>query len=283
MKTLLAFLVFVVALARGHHDNIDRTQELKRGFNIPDDIPDLFGRVHDFPEYIIYNGYEAAEGSAPYIVSLETHNGTHTFVCGGSIIGDNWILTAAHCLTNRISAKIFYGSNYYGKSEISHTVGKENLIYHELFNPSISFSFDIGLIRTPRIEFTDKISKIALIHFIDGDDKLVGLNTKSCGWGYFRGTVRPERLQCMNVNVISNEECDKRHIVSIYDDMLCTGRIDGKAVCDGDSGGPLVTLSNPPILVGVNTFNERFCDGDSGYARVSFYLKWIQQITGIVN
>ncbi|XP_023037436.1 serine protease 1-like [Drosophila willistoni] len=185
------------------------------------------------------------------------------------------------------SVQIFYGYNLYGISEISHTVGKKNFISHEQYGHSGPGPFDIGLIRTPnRIEFSAKISKIALPKLSDQSDSMVGWNTKSCGWGSTTETVYPYHLQCMDVNVISNGECFKlfshfNDFKNITDDMVCTGLIKGKAVCGGDSGGPLVTRSNPPTLVGVVSFGSEACDAASVYARVSYFLKWIHEKTDI--
>lgn len=48
------------------------------------------------PSPLIIGGNEAKDGQFPYMVSLRLY-GSH--MCGGSIISDHWILTAAHCLT----------------------------------------------------------------------------------------------------------------------------------------------------------------------------------------
>jgi len=50
-----------------------------------------------FPEGRIINGYEAAKGEAPYIVSLQTTSNSH--FCAGSLLDEVTIVTAAHCLT----------------------------------------------------------------------------------------------------------------------------------------------------------------------------------------
>ena len=52
--------------------------------------------VDDPPIVGIVGGWEVSNGGAPYIVSLQTMQGVH--FCAGSIISDEWILTAAHCV-----------------------------------------------------------------------------------------------------------------------------------------------------------------------------------------
>ncbi|XP_037898704.1 lectizyme-like, partial [Glossina fuscipes] len=73
MKFLAVFGLFVVSVSAANLDAI-----AKPGF--------LEGRI--------INGHEAEKGEAPFIVSLKT--GSH--FCGGSIIAENWVLTAGHCL-----------------------------------------------------------------------------------------------------------------------------------------------------------------------------------------
>ena len=49
--------------------------------------------------YRIVGGMEADKWEFPWLVSLQLkENGVNEHYCGGSIISDNYILTAAHCV-----------------------------------------------------------------------------------------------------------------------------------------------------------------------------------------
>ncbi|EDW40905.1 GM25172 [Drosophila sechellia] len=102
----------------------------------------------------------------------------------------------------------------------------------------------------------------------------------ACGWGGMDNGNLADWLQCVDVQNISNSECEQAY-GSVAGTDMCTRHADGKSVCGGDSGGPLVTHDNAR-LVGVITFASVSChNGPSGYTRVSDYLGWIRDHTGI--
>ncbi|KRF97775.1 uncharacterized protein Dwil_GK27827 [Drosophila willistoni] len=266
MKTfLLTLLTLTVAFACGRHHNQDTNPH------------------QDSPHHIIYNGVEATEGFAPYIVRMYLkHVNGSSADCVGSIIGDSWIVTAARCLRHKSYAVIYYGSNN-RRSNIKHKVPKENFILHERSGDRPNYSHNIGLIRTPwPIEFSDKIAKIALPQFGDRYERIERRKFPGpmvCGWGPTMYTHRPQRLQCAKVPIISNEECDRqmhfkaRQITN--DEVFCSGLQRGESTCRGDSGAPFIDNN---ALVGIASFGG--CGRFSGYVRVSHFLDWIYDRTG---
>ncbi|KRF97770.1 uncharacterized protein Dwil_GK27030 [Drosophila willistoni] len=260
MKLFLVFASLAVVLAKGH----------------PNYINSSLNRGQDTPTNIIFNGYKASDGQAPYIVSLRF---SYFELCGGSIIGDTWILTAAHCLINRVYVDILYGSNHVWKPKLVERVGNEKFISHQLYSPGgTSLNYDIALIQTPRVAFSDKINKISLPKFSNKLNSFAGQKTTACGWGLISHIILPKYLRCIDVEILSNQECAKTYD-AITDDILCTGVVGGKSTCNGDSGGPLVTRTKPPILVGIVAFGDILCSSDSFYTRVTTHLEWIYDQT----
>ncbi|XP_016975807.2 serine protease 1-like [Drosophila rhopaloa] len=228
----------------------------------------------DGPQERIVNGYPAYEGKAPYAVGLRLNNGA---VGAGSVIGNTWVLTAAHCLTTD-SLTIHYGSNRPWNGQVQHTVNKDNFFRHPGFGNSAGH--DIGLIRTPHVDFSNLINKIALPNFSQQGERFENWWCVACGWGGMANGELADWLQCMDIQVISNGECGKSY-GSVASTDMCTRAIDGKSTCGGDSGGALVTHDNP-IQVGVIAFGSAGCKSlPSGYTRVSDHLEWIKETSGI--
>lgn len=141
----------------------------------------------------IINGNVAIPHSAPYIISMQVFNRTgdpnvsrHT--CGGSIIDEKWVITAAHCVVGRpegISLGIFAGRHDLQLSEEDEQAQHrsiELIIVHEDYpNPPIDDEpFDIALIKVSEpFVFNERIQPIKLAT----QDKLHSGVTRAFGWG----------------------------------------------------------------------------------------------------
>ncbi|XP_009697634.1 PREDICTED: blarina toxin-like, partial [Cariama cristata] len=91
----------------------------------------------------------------------------------------------------------------------------------------------------------------------------------------------PDTPQCVNVTVVSDNQCQKVYGSKVTEDMLCAGvAAGGKDSCQGDSGGPLICNG---VLQGIVSWGDHPC-GQAGkpgvYSEVYNYLSWIQETTG---
>lgn len=104
----------------------------------------------------IVNGFPASPGQFPYQVFLRGFNaGGGALACGGSLISNQWVLTAAHCITGVVRFEIPMGTINFNSPEVMGT--STEFIIHPQYNPN-NLNNDIGLIRLAQpVAFSRKL------------------------------------------------------------------------------------------------------------------------------
>merc|ERR1712080_165185 len=181
----------------------------------------------------------------------EISNGGSTPWCGGSVISDLWVLSAAHCTVGSRPGglQVLLGEHNYLTSGETTTVRMDiaKIINHPKYNGAIT-NFDFSLLKlASKIDFASNshIRPICLPAEGSTNDYNDYLATVT-GWGTTSsGGDLSNKLREVSVLVMSNTECSAAYSsYTITDKMLCAGAQDGnggKDSCQGDSGGPLVT------------------------------------------
>jgi len=222
----------------------------------------------------IVGGEKADIKQHPWQVALQFKG---NFFCGGSIIGQRWVLTAAHCF--KLSAR---GGEWRAKAGATNhaTSGVwaevERVIVHEKYNPA-TYENDIALIKL-KLPPPGRV-----IPLVDASAALqVGQPLEVTGWGATaEDGAASKDLQKASVPYADTAVCNDpaSYNGGVRASMMCAGyREGGIDACQGDSGGPLVWRTpDGPVLVGVVSFG----DGCARklkygiYTRVSAYREWI--------
>ncbi|RWS00682.1 trypsin-1-like protein, partial [Leptotrombidium deliense] len=106
----------------------------------------------------IIGGTEVSRGKYPWVVYLHQTKPDHDSFCGGAIINDRYILTAAHCTNTATSVRFSYGSIEKGSFYTMHEV--EKIIQHEAFHYS-SLHNDISLLKLKKpLKFSANVQPI---------------------------------------------------------------------------------------------------------------------------
>jgi len=222
----------------------------------------------------IINGEEAEEDRFPYSVTLQDGGG---HFCGGSLIGNDVVLTAAHCMGGRFSVRI--GSDDVDEGELIRT---RRAVVHPDYDSNTD-EYDVALV------FLERPTSLPIPLVRVNDDNSYpseGATAVSMGWGDTDAgdrTELPDNLMAVDLQVITNRECEnaksggESYAGWIYDSMICTFT-KGKDACQGDSGGPLVVKRSDDaaddIQVGIVSWGIGCAFLPGVFSRISEAYDW---------
>ncbi|XP_045487062.1 chymotrypsin-1-like [Pieris rapae] len=223
----------------------------------------------------VVGGTDAPDGALPYQVSVQNQN--NFSFCGGAIIADIWILTAAHCFKNKKAEdlSILAGTNSKTSGGTRYKIDK--IVNHEKYTDAPNVN-DIALLRTKeKIKFTEKVKPIE----IATEDPKVGDKCKVSGWGFTTKsrTNSPDKLQWLDVKIISNKDCETDYLRNfkkfypVTKTHICTYNKGGEGFCQGDSGGTLACNDKSSGIVSWNIPCAQ--EEPDVYTRTSSYFTWI--------
>ncbi|NXC72345.1 CTRL protease, partial [Anhinga anhinga] len=240
-------------------------------------VPTISPSVH-YDQRII-NGQSTVPGSWPWQVSLQTRSGSH--FCGGSLINENWIITAAHCEFNPYSHVVVLGEYDLGSSRESVQV---KTVVRAITNPSwdpYNLNNDITLLKlSSPAQLGPRVSPVCLP---PANPALpTNLQCVTTGWGRTstNSQALAARLQQVTLPLISPRRCMQYWGNRITSSMLCAGGA-GASSCQGDSGGPLVYQNgNAWTLIGIVSWGNANCNVRTPaiYTRVSQFRNWIDYV-----
>ncbi|XP_058412121.1 mannan-binding lectin serine protease 1 isoform X2 [Diceros bicornis minor] len=251
----------------------------------------------------IFNGRPAQKGTNPWIAMLTHRNGSP--FCGGSLVGSNWIVTAAHCLHQSLDPedptlrnsdllspsnfKIIMGKHWRLRSdENEQHLGVKRIFLHPLYDPK-TFENDVALVELSESPvLNDFVMPICLPEGPSQEGAVVIVS----GWGKQFLQRFPETLMEIEIPIVDHRTCQEAYAPvkkKVTRDMICAGEKEGGMdACAGDSGGPMVTLDRERgqwYLVGTVSWGED-CGKKDRYGVYSYVYhnkNWIRRVTGIRN
>ncbi|XP_013908296.1 PREDICTED: coagulation factor IX [Thamnophis sirtalis] len=231
----------------------------------------------------VVGGMESKKGEVPWQVYLLNSEGKG--FCGGTIINEMWIVTAAHCLEFQPKRIVAGEHNIYTVDNTEQYRNVVRAIPHPTYNTTNKYHNDIALLELDApLEFNHYVIPICL-----GDKEFTnsllkfGAGTVS-GWGKLAYQGRQASiLQVLRIRFIDRPTCLRSSSYPILPNMFCAGHpSEAKDTCQGDSGGPYTTdIEHVWFLTGITSWGEQCAKKDKYgiYTRVSRYVKWIRETT----
>ncbi|KAF5278801.1 hypothetical protein FQR65_LT03488 [Abscondita terminalis] len=233
----------------------------------------LCAKFSESLERRVFGGTEAEDAEFPYQVSLKF---LQKYICGGSIINEKTVLTAAHCFLGVDKLTVTAGTNTIAGGGEQYE--SERLIGHDKYS-TLSKLNDIGLVILDRcLLFGRRVQPIRLEHNYVNPGGYCSVS----GWGETENGMA-QNLQKIVLKTIGEDDCNIRFIeagcktgCNVNEKHVCTLGKKGQGLCRGDSGGPLTSNDKQ---IGVVSWGLKFCDGGhpNVYVRVSAYIDWINQ------
>eukprot|EP00095_Tigriopus_kingsejongensis_P009897 maker-scaffold470_size172058-snap-gene-0.30 protein:Tk09897 transcript:maker-scaffold470_size172058-snap-gene-0.30-mRNA-1 annotation:"transmembrane protease serine 9-like" len=239
------------------------------------------------PSFKIIDGTDAPIHAFPWLVSLN-YNGEH--FCGGSLINQNTVITAAHCMDFGAVPDFFSKLLvYFGEHDLSLANETEftttrrvlNIIIHPRYSATPGSPGDVALLQLDRpVEYNRAIKPICLPK-LEAGGSFEQMLAVAAGWGVTEDQSSSDILRQVELNIIRNSTCVENMNainVPILEDMICTfkGPLGSETICSGDSGGPLmVRIDGKFTLAGLASFSVTDCSAPfpAVFARISYFKR----------
>lgn len=261
-------------------------------------------RSSSITPYII-NGYDTTIADFPFYARIVlTKDDKRFHICGGSIINNQYILTAAHCVEPQdlqyyklagYKLGVVINNGHYTDFTDSEIKPVAKATIHENYN-SESLYNDIAILRLEN-PITESVSNINLP---TADDLLyyqqlatvtaVGMgNTAYLADSATEAEIAaatPSNLLAAELTLLSDNECSAL-VESLYingsfpeEKAICATPLAGSTVCNGDSGGPLTYKDSDGNnqQIGIVSYGPSGCGvrAPSVYTEIYAYKDWIQ-------
>nr|KAF6484799.1 hypothetical protein HJG63_006078 [Rousettus aegyptiacus] len=229
----------------------------------------MHGRI--FLSGKIIGGHEAKPHSLPYMAYLQIKFPGGE-VCGGFLVREDFVLTAAHCWGSSINV-ILGAHNIKKKEETQQVIPVMRAIRHPDYNPDTTAN-DIMLLQLKKK--ANLTGAVGILSLPGSTPQLKpGMMCTVAGWGRQGvNNILSDTLRTVELEIQSDQQCDCLYKHYNRTTQICVGNPKKiQSSFKGDSGGPLVCNN---VAQGIVSYGKISGRPPRVYVRISSFLKWIQ-------
>ncbi|XP_038060663.1 neurotrypsin-like [Patiria miniata] len=268
-------------------------------------LPDTCGRRDIEPEVTkrVVLGRKARVGQWPWLVQLSEIGATQPY-CGGTLLSDEFVLTAAHCFDRHDpnDVVVIIGDwNRLAKEGTEQRFRVDCVYIHEAYIPRGDYKDDVALVRLKtdkrKVKMGPAVQPVCLPPQQRAGEPDLFKSGDMCfvvGWGFtdpltYFNSQHPAILHEARLPILPPQSCRDAYGGLYTDNMVCAGHMTGDHrtdACKGDSGGPLMCREKTGhwVVWGIVSWGHNyFCNGSphkpipTVYTKVEEYLPWLMQ------
>jgi len=248
------------------------------------------------------------EGQYPWqvaILRVDLQSNDMVFKCGATLIGHKFVMTAAHCVYDKLRSAPLDASELRLRMGVTNIKTNDeaypykdydvhDVIIHPSYNPQ-NLRFDIALLAVDGyVLYASHINPVCLPTPGDSADGYVNQQCVALGWGknsFLKGQFQ-SNLQSVKLGVVDHDKCEillknttLTAVFRLHESFVCAGGQEGYDTCTGDGGGPLACLDQNQRFVELGITSWGVQCGQKNvpgvYVNVPYLSEWIHTTIGV--